>query len=535
MTSGRSIVGIDLGTSNSCVAVARGGRVEVIADDQGRDLLPTVVHFPRQGEPIVGIAARNRMNLQPQRTVAGAKRLLGRTHDAPEIERLKAQQAWSVVRGTGDAPAIPIDDRTWSPQELLSLVLRELRRTCQRELQQDAIRAVLTVPANFTHGQRRAAMDAAALAGIHVERLLNEPTAAAMAYGMLGSKSETLAVFDLGGGTFDVTVMDVRGNVFEVRATAGDAFLGGTDIDEGVAALLAERLRETYDIAVSPEHIPRLLPAAERIKIELSSQPEALAEVAGPWLGIDDKRLFQVRFTREDVEAIARPLLERALALCHVALGQARKAPREIDRVILVGGATRMPLVRDMVEQAFGKAPLSSIDPERVVAIGAATYAAAITGELRRTGTYAAPTLIDVTPNGLGIETVGGFADLLIPANASLPVERTRRFSTARDNQTRVRLRVLEGTSRAAAQNHALGELVIDDLPAAPRGETTMAVTFRLNTDGMLEVRAVNSATGAEHRTQLNVAGRDDVSSTPGSDANPMASSAQRPMPPTER
>lgn len=514
-------LGIDLGTTNSVVAVARGGGIEVVPTPKGQRLHPSVVAFKPSGEVAVGLSARLRRVIDPRNTIFSVKRLMGRPFGDRALARAIEHLPYRVVEGPDMEPLVVTRGGQKSPVEISSMVLAHLRQLAEEHVGHAIGECVVTVPANFNDGQREATRRAAAAAGFEVLRVLNEPTAAALAHGMGRKLDQRVAVFDMGGGTFDLTVLAVRGEVFEVLATGGDPFLGGDDMDHVLAEMLAQQFLEQHriDLRAWPDAYALLLIAAEQIKAKLSSEDEAsgtLNELAhgpgGAPLSLD----FCV--TRAELEARIDPLVERAMELCEMVLAEAGVSAHNVDEVVLVGGTTRVPLVRRRVADAFGRTPRADLDPMEVVARGAALQAAALLGQdlaSPQPGAeagaveleLAVPLLVDVTPHALGLATAGGYTDILIDKNEKIPAERTRLFTTARDDQRDVVLRVCQGGERAFEDNTLLGELRLSDLPAGRRGEVKIEVTFLVDADGILQVSARDPATGRAERATLRVHG----------------------------
>lgn len=489
------IVGIDFGTTSSAVAVADGNGAVLLEDASGRDLLPTVVHIPPTQKPVVGIAARNRLNISPERSFAGIKRLLGLSYQSDGAKSLAKLFGWTLYRGPNDTAAMRVDDRLWSAVDLATEVFSALKATASARLKSSRVHAVVTVPAGFTHAQRKALMDAAERGGIHVERLMNEPTAAAIAYGLESQVGQRIAVFDLGGGTFDFTILEVQENAFEVLSTTADAMLGSSDIDGAIVAQMADMLRAQHGLVIPQNLLSRLLPAAERIKIELSTKESASAAVSAKWVGAQSNAVYDVALTRRDLEALARPLIAKCMSCVRNGLQAAGLEPSDMDEIILVGGGSLMPLVQTMNAEFFRKTPLHTIDPERIVVIGAARWAAQIQSELH-TPSADARTLIDRAAIGLGIATVAGLVDYVIPPNARVPATGVREFTTSIDQQQSIRLKVYQGTDRRIQDCHAVGELLLDDIRPAPRGEVTVTVTFMLDAEGLVTITAIDNLNG---------------------------------------
>ena len=554
-----AVVGIDLGTTNTVVACVRGGQVHVLADEQGRRLLPSVVSFPPNGEVLVGYAAKERRVLDARNTIASIKRLIGRPWDSAEMARARRRFAFELKEGPGHGPLIVVRGQEHTLSEISSFVVERAKHIAERALGETVDRAVITVPAHFNELQRAATKVAGRVAGLDVLRIINEPTAAALAYGLGRSTQERIAVYDFGGGTFDCTLLQLSGNVFEVLATAGDSFLGGDDLDIAIAERMAEAFLRThrFDPRSDAQAFERLSVAGEKVKIELSSNDRMrieLRELAGS-ARVD----VDFGMTRGELEMLAAPLVERTFAVCQEALAIARLPVSAFDKVILVGGSTRIPLVRRQVEQFFGAPPLDRVNPDEVVAIGAAVQAAALTESRVRRDIPPAPlpgarnphppshspasvveddvtlstdmtallaerekrarprdavplpdlppVLVDVTPRALVVETAGGWCDVVVQRNSKIPCERIRAFATSSDGQTVVRVRVAQGEEAMFRQNTYLGEVELSGLRAAPRGQVTIQVRFEVDESGTLQVFATDLSTGREAYAMLQLIG----------------------------
>jgi molecular chaperone DnaK len=504
-----AVVGIDLGTTNSVVATVRGEQVVIIPDNQGRRLHPSVVSFLPDGSRLFSYEAVARRIIDPRNTVYSAKRLIGLPFRSDEVRLAASRLPYEVTEGANEQPVfLGPGDRTFTIPEISALLLGYLRECAEEHLGEEVTGAVITVPANFNDAQRRATMDAGRIAGLEVLRVLNEPTAAALAYGAGQNISQRIAVYDFGGGTFDVTVLQVEGYVFEVLATGGDTFLGGDDADSLLMNTLAETFNQQYgvDPLQDPGTKARLLLAAEQIKRHLSDNTEARGELKN--LGVDATgQPISVRFnvTRDVFEGAASPLVGRTIQTCQEVLTAAQLTPSQIDEVILVGGSTRIPLVRTEAERYFGRPPRTDINPDEVVAWGAAIQAEILANAGSNTASQAV--LLDVTPRALGIAVAGGYAEKIVDKNVPVPVEQTRLFATSGDNQTVVRIQVCQGESRRFEENIALGELELPDIPPARRGEVKIEVTFRVDTNGILRVRACDAATGVAREAAVSVRG----------------------------
>jgi len=493
------VVGIDLGTTNSVIATMVGGEVQVIPNAEGSRLTPSVVGFTKTGERLVGQMAKRQAVLNPENTIYSIKRFMGRRFSEVETERRMVP--YKVEEGSnGMAVArIPAAGKTFTPEEISAMILQKLKTDAEAYLGEKITEAVITVPAYFNDAQRTATKNAGEIAGLKVLRIINEPTASALAYGLDKKGAETVLVFDLGGGTFDVTILEIGEGVFEVKATSGDTHLGGDDWDERIVNWLADEFRKEQgiDLRKDRQALQRLREAAERAKVELSTVvqttinlPFITADATGP------KHLDYV-LTRAKLEELTADLVERCIGPLKQALSDAKMTERDLDEVILVGGATRMPMIQELVRRLTGKEPNKEVHPDEVVAVGAAIQAGVLAGQVRDV------VLLDVTPLSLGVETLGGVMTVLVPRNTTIPTRKSEVFTTAQDGQTQVEVHVLQGERPMARDNRTLGRFILDGIPPAPRGVPQIEVTFDIDANGILNVAAKDRATGREQSIKI--------------------------------
>ncbi len=496
------IIGIDLGTTNSVVAVLEGGEPVVIPNAEGGRLTPSVVAFTKNGERLVGQTAKRQAIVNPENTVFSIKRFMGRRYDDPEVQEEIKRMPYKVVRGPqGEVRVhIPATGRDYTPQEISAMILSKLKRDAEAYLGEEVTQAVITVPAYFNDSQRQATKDAGKIAGLEVLRIINEPTAASLAYGLDKKELETILVFDLGGGTFDVSILEVGDGVVEVKSTSGDTHLGGDDWDRVIVDWVAEEFKKEHgiDLRQDRQALQRLREAAEKAKIELSTMMQT--EINLPFITADASgpKHLQMTLTRARFEQMSEHLVNRLRGPFDQALKDAGLKAGDIDEVVLVGGATRMPMVQDLVvELTNGKSPHKGVNPDEVVAVGAAIQAGVLGGEVKDV------LLLDVTPLSLGVETLGGVMTVLIPRNTTIPVRKSEIFSTAEDNQTAVDIHVLQGERPMAADNMSLGHFRLEGIPPAPRGVPQIEVTFDIDANGILNVSAKDMATGKEQKITI--------------------------------
>ena len=497
------VIGIDLGTTNSCVAVMDGKTAKVIENAEGMRTTPSIVAFSDDGERLVGQPAKRQAVTNPERTFFAVKRLVGRRYDDPMVEKDKKLVPYKIVKASNGDAWVEADGKTYSPSQVSAFILQKMKETAEAHLGSKVDQAVITVPAYFNDAQRQATKDAGKIAGLEVLRIINEPTAAALAYGLDKTKTGTIAVYDLGGGTFDVSVLEIGDGVFEVKSTNGDTFLGGEDFDMRLVSYLADEFQKEQGINLRNDKLAlqRLKEAAEKAKIELSSTTQT--EINLPFITADASgpKHLTMKLTRAKFEALVDDLVQKTIEPCRKALKDAGLTAGEIGEVVLVGGMTRMPKVQEVVKQLFGKEPHKGVNPDEVVAIGAAIQAGVLQGDVKDV------LLLDVTPLSLGIETLGGVFTRIIDRNTTIPTKKSQVFSTAEDNQNAVTIRVFQGEREMAADNKVLGQFDLMGIPPSPRGMPQIEVTFDIDANGIVNVSAKDKATGKEQQIRIQASG----------------------------
>ena len=493
------VIGIDLGTTNCCVSVLEGGAVQIIPNKEGGRTMPSVVGFTEKGDRLVGQIAKRQAVTNPANTLHAVKRLIGRKYDSPEVEKMRGNVPFEIVEAPNGDAHIRVLDKTYSPPEISAIVLQRLKLAAEEFLGDQISEAIITVPAYFDDIQRQATRDAGKIAGLTVERIINEPTSAALAYGFDKNKSEKVAVYDLGGGTFDITILEINDGVFEVLATSGNTFLGGEDFDQRIIDWLVETFKTDHHIDLTEDRLAlqRLKEAAERAKCELSTVSETTVNL--PFIAADPSGPKHINcvLTRNKFEELVGDLVESTVEPCQKALWDAKLKPTDIDKIILVGGQTRSPIITKTVSELFEKEPSTEINPDEVVAMGAAIQGGVMSGDVKDI------VLLDVLPLSLGLETRGGLFVKLIPRNATIPLKNTMTFTTVVDNQQSVEIHIMQGEREIASANRSLGRFDLVGIPLAPRGVPQIDVTFEVDANGIVNVSAKDKMTGLEQAMQI--------------------------------
>ncbi|MBP6912535.1 MAG: molecular chaperone DnaK [Candidatus Pacebacteria bacterium] len=495
----KKIIGIDLGTTNSAVAIIEGGQPKIIENIEGARTTPSIVAIGKNGDRLVGLLAKRQAVTNPQNTIYGIKRFMGHNFSDPEIQKVISTSSFKAQQGTDGGVSVTLSDKNYRPEEVSAMILAKIKADVEAKLGEKITEAIITVPAYFNDAQRKATKDAGAIAGLDVKRIINEPTAAALAYGFNKKTNEKIVVYDFGGGTFDVSVLEVSEEVIEVKSTDGDSSMGGRDIDQKIIGFIADEFKKTegIDITKDPLALQRLDEAAEKAKIELSTTTETEINIPFISSGVDGPKHLLMKMTRAQLESIADEYIKRSIEITKKAMDASPFKIGDINEVILVGGQTRMPAIIDAVKALFNKEPNRSINPDEVVALGAAVQAGVLQGDVKDV------LLLDVIPLSLGIETLGGVGTKLVERNTTIPTSRSQVFSTAADNQPSVEIHIVQGERQMAADNKSLGRFILDGIPPAPRGMPQVEVTFDVDANGILQVKAKEKTTGKEQSIRI--------------------------------